>query len=313
MKKPTALLLVLAGLLLALPAAPIDARNYVLQVFTFLFVNVVLAQSYDMVGGQMGYVNLGHITFFAVGAYAFGILYNAGLGLAGALALSAVAAGVFAALISYPFFRLRGAYFSLAAFGLVKLMEYLTINLGWLTGGSNGLKIAPGERVVPMYYLTLALVAAVLVAYWLVDRSRLGLALKTIREDEEVAQDFGVPTLRVKAQALVLSSLFPGALGGLYTWYLNFIDPNQVYGLKIALTPIAMAMLGGTGLLVGPVLGAVFLYLAEELIWTQATELHGAMLGLVIVLVGLFMPGGLVRLRPVARVLGWLGLTTEDA
>jgi len=312
MRRIHAELLVLAGLLLALPALPIDARNYVLQVFTFLFLNIVLAQSYDIVGGQMGYVNLGHITFFAVGAYAFGILYNVGLGLVGSLVLATGCAMLFAALISYPFFRLRGAYFSLAAFGLVKLMEYLTINLGWLTGGSNGLKIAPGERVVAMYYLTLGLVMAVLAAYWLIDRSRLGLALKTIREDEEVARDFGVPTYRIKAQALMLSSLFPGALGGLYTWYINFIDPSQVYGLKIALTPIAMAMLGGSGLLVGPVLGAVFLYMAEELIWTQATHLHGAMLGVVIVVVGLFMPGGLVRLRPVQRVLGWLGMPRED-
>jgi branched-chain amino acid transport system permease protein len=305
-------LLVLAGLLLALPAAPIDARNYVLQVFTFLFLNIVLAQSYDIVGGQMGYVNLGHITFFAVGAYAFGILFNLGLGLVVSLALATGIAVGFAALISYPFFRLRGAYFSLAAFGLVKLMEYLTINLGWLTGGSNGLKIAPGDRVVAVYYLTLGLVVAVLAAYWLIDRTRLGLALKSIREDEEVAQDFGVPTYRVKAQALMLSAAFPGALGGLYTWTLNFIDPGQVYGLKIALTPIAMAMLGGTGLLVGPVLGALFLYLAEELIWTQAAHLHGAMLGVVIVVVGLFMPGGLVRLGPVRRVLDWLGLPTEE-
>jgi branched-chain amino acid transport system permease protein len=312
MKRIHALLLVLSGLLLALPAAQFDARNYVLQVLTFLFLNVVLAQSYDIVGGQTGYVNLGHITFFGVGAYGFGVLFNAGLGMPGALACAAGLAVLFAALISYPFFRLRGAYFSLAAFGLVKLMEYLTINLGWLTGGSNGLKIEPGNRVVAVYFLSLTVVAAVLATSWLVDRSRLGLALKAIREDEEVARDFGVPTYRVKAQALMLSSVFPGVMGGLYTWYLNFIDPGQVYGLKIALTPIAMALLGGTGLVVGPALGALFLFTAEELIWTQAAHLQGAMLGLVIVLVGLFMPGGLARLGPVSRVLRRLGLRTED-
>jgi len=218
----------------------------------------------------------------------------------------------FAALISYPFFRLHGAYFSLATFGLVKLMEYLTINLGWLTGGSNGLKITPGDRVVAMYYLTLALVAAVLAASWLLERSRLGLALRSIREDEEVARDFGVPAFRLKSQALMLSSVFPGAMGGLYTWYINFINPDQVYGIKIALEPIAMAMLGGSGLLIGPALGAVFLYLLQELIWTQAEHLQGAMLGAVIVGVGLFMPGGLVRLGPVARALRALGLPTEE-
>ena len=312
MRKPHLVLLALSGMLVLLPLAQIDARNYWLQVLTFLFLNIVLAQSYDIVGGQMGYINLGHITFFGVGAYAFGILFNQGAGLLGSLVLAAGVVVVFAALISYPFFRLRGAYFSLAAFGLLKLMEHLTINLGWLTGGSNGLKIAPADRVVPMYYLSLGVVAAVLLAAWLLGRSRLGLAMQTIREDEEVARDFGVPTFRVKAQALMLSSVFPGVMGGLYTWNINFIDPDQVYGLKIALTPIAMAMLGGSGLLIGPVLGAGFLYAAEEVIWTKVAHLQGAMLGLVIVLVGLFMPGGLARLAPVQRLLGRMGLATEE-
>lgn len=312
MRKPHLVLLALSGMLVLLPLAQIDARNYWLQVLTFLFLNIVLAQSYDIVGGQMGYINLGHITFFGVGAYAFGILFNQGAGLLGSLVLAAGLVVAFAALISYPFFRLRGAYFSLAAFGLLKLMEHLTINLGWLTGGSNGLKIAPADRVVAVYYLSLGVVAAVLLAAWLLGRSRLGLAMQTIREDEEVARDFGVPTFRVKAQALMISSVFPGLMGGLYTWNINFIDPDQVYGLKIALTPIAMAMLGGSGLLIGPVLGAVFLYAAEEVIWTKVAHLQGAMLGLVIVLVGLFMPGGLARLAPVQRLLGRMGLATEE-
>ena len=312
MRKPHLVLLALSGMLVLLPLAQIDARNYWLQVLTFLFLNIVLAQSYDIVGGQMGYINLGHITFFGVGAYAFGILFNQGAGLLGSLVLAAGLVVAFAALISYPFFRLRGAYFSLAAFGLLKLMEHLTINLGWLTGGSNGLKIAPADRVVPVYYLSLGVVAAVLLTAWLLGRSRLGLAIQTIREDEEVARDFGVPTFRVKAQALMISSVFPGVMGALYTWNINFIDPDQVYGLKIALTPIAMAMLGGSGLLIGPVLGAGFLYAAEEVIWTKVAHLQGAMLGLVIVLVGLFMPGGLARLAPVQRLLGRMGLATEE-
>ncbi len=312
MRNPLVILVLLAGLLAALPLAPIDARNYMLQVLTFLFLNVVLAQSYDIVGGQMGYINLGHISFFAVGAYAFGILYNEAAGFVGALAGATAIVVVFAACIGYPFFRLRGAYFALAAFALVKLLEHLTINLGWLTGGSNGLKIDPGHRVVPMYYLALALAAVTILAYWVIARSRLGLALKSIREDEEVARDFGVPTTWIKSQALVLSSIFPGVMGALYTWYINFIDPGQVYGLKIALTPIAMAMLGGSGVLVGPVLGAVVLYLVEEIVLTQVAHLHGAILGVVIVLVGLFMPGGLARLPIVERALQRLGLLTED-
>ncbi len=308
----TGLLLTLLAALLLLPLAHLDARNYILQILVFLFLNIVLAQSYDIVDGAMGYLNLGHICFFALGAYGFGIAYNAGLAFPLALGLAVCVVLCFAAVISYPFFRLRGAYFALATFGLVKLMEYVTINLGWLTGGSNGLKIDPAERTVPVYYISLAVVVAVLLLSWGIRRSRLGLAMAAIREDEEVARDFGVPAFRVKAQALMISAVFPGVMGGVYTWYVNFINPDQVFGLKIALTPIAMAMLGGTGLLVGPVIGAVFLYLAEEVLWTHLAHLQGAILGLVIVLVGLFMPGGLARLRPVARLLARLGWAEEE-
>ena len=312
MKKPVLWILALLVVLLILPLLQLETRNYILQLFTFLFLNVVLATSYDLVGGMMGYINLGHITFFAIGAYTFGIVYNAGMGVVGGLVLSTLVAVAFAALMSYPFFRLRGPYFSLAAFSLVKLMEYVTINLGWLTGGSNGLKIEPAVRVVPTYLISLGVVVVVMGTAWLIGRSRLGLAMKSIREDEEVARDFGVPVQQVKTLALMISAAFPGIMGGLYTWNINFINVEQVFGLEIALTPIAMAMLGGSGLLVGPLIGASFLYTAEELIWTNLEHLHGALLGLVIVLVGLFMPGGLVRLGPVSRLLTRLGLLEED-
>ena len=127
-----------------------------------------------------------------------------------------------------------------------------------------------------------------------------------------MARDFGVPTHWVKVQALVISSIFPGAMGAFYTWYINYIETAQVFGLKIALIPVARAMLGGSGLVIGPVVGTVVLYMAEEWIWTQFEHLHGAMLGLVIVIVGLFMPGGLMRLGPMERFLDMIGLREAD-
>src|SRR5262245_2166320 len=121
-------LLVLAGAVIALavlPLIPFEARSSVLRVLPVGFLWLILAQSFDIVGGTLGYVNLGHIAFFGVGAYGFGITYNAGYSIVPSLLVSVVAVAIFAGLISYPFFRLRGAYFSLASFGLVKLMEYV--------------------------------------------------------------------------------------------------------------------------------------------------------------------------------------------
>ncbi len=311
---PRALLLPGAILpcVLALPLAPFESRIYIMQELTLLFLYAGLAQSYDIVGGTLGYINLGHIVFFGLGAYTTGILFNGGVPLLGGLIASVALVAAFAGLIGVPFFRLRGAYFSLATFALVKLMEQVTNNLRDLTGGSSGLKILAENRVVPTYYAMLALLVAAMVTGMVISRSRLGLGMKSIREDEVVARDFGVPTRRIKIQALMISSVFPAVLGGLFVWYINFINPAEVFGLKIALQPVAMSMLGGSGLVIGPLLGSTFLYGLEEFIWTRFEHLHGALLGLIIVLVGLFMPGGLARLGPVERALQWLGLKQED-
>lgn len=298
---------------LALPWLPVDSRVYYMQELTMGFLYAGLAQSYDLVGGLLGYINLGHIVFFGLGAYTTGILFNLGVPLIGGLAASVLLVAAFAALIGIPFFRLRGAYFSLAAFALVKLMEHVTDNLRDLTGGSSGLKILAGNRILPMYYVTLALLVAAMATSWAVGRSRLGLGMKSIREDEGVARDFGVPTTRIKTQALVISTVLPALLGGLFTWYINFINPAEVFGLKLALQPVAMAMLGGSGLVIGPLIGTAFLYGLEELIWTRFEFLQGAMLGLIVVLVGLFMPGGIARLKRVERALEWLGLKEDDS
>jgi branched-chain amino acid transport system permease protein len=276
-----------------------------------LFMYILLAESYDLLGGYTGYINMGHIAFFGIGAYTFGLLWNKGLALYLSFLAGTLAAVIFAILICFPFFRLRGAYFSLAAFALVKLMEHLTLNLSAITHGSDGLKVLEGNRMIPMYYLSLLLVVAVIVVSYLIMRSRLGLAMASIREEEEIAFDFGVPVQRIKTTAMVISASFAGLMGGFYTWYTIFINPSMVFGTEIALLPVAMAMLGGSGVIIGPVIGAVFLLIVEETLWTRFAYLHTAAYGLVILCVGLFMPGGLVRLGPIRRFLVRVGLFNE--
>ncbi len=294
--------------LLIFPALNMPYLNTFLII---LFMYVLLAESYDLLGGYAGYINMGHIAFFGIGAYTFGILWNKGLSLYLSFLGGIVAAVIFALLISFPFFRLRGAYFSLASFALVKLMEHLTLNLSSLTQGSDGLKVIGGNRMIPMYYLSLLLVVAVITVSYLITRSRLGLAMASIREEEEIAMDFGVPVQRIKTTAMVISASFAGLMGAFYTWYTIFINPSMVFGTELALMPIAMAMLGGSGVIIGPVVGAVFLFVVEETLWTRMAYLHTAAYGVVIVFVGLFMPGGLVRLGPFRRILIRAGLYHE--
>lgn len=303
--------IILGLVLLFLLIFPAFKLAYLNTFLITLFIFVLLAQSIDILVGHTGYINMGHICFFGIGAYTFGILWNKGLLLYLSFIAGGVAAVIFALLISFPFFRLRGHYFALATFALVKLMEHLTLNLPSLTQGSDGLKVLEGYRTIPMYYLSLFLVVAVIAVTYFITRSRLGLAMASVREQEEIASDFGVPVQRIKTTAMVIAASFAGLMGAFYTWYTIFINPEMVFGTEMALMPLAMTMLGGSGVIIGPVIGAIFLFIVEETLWTRMAYLHFAAYGLVILFVGLFMPGGLVRLRPIRRALVKVGLYHE--
>jgi branched-chain amino acid transport system permease protein len=295
--KPAIISLLLLPAGLGLACLPLAAGGYVVTLAFFFCVFVALAEGYNIVGGYLGYMNLGHSSFFGLSAYTFGVLYAAGISFPWAWLAGVAAAVVFAALISVPFFRLRGAYFAVASFGLISLLELLAHNLGSVTGGAVGLSLPPGDRLLAAYYLSLAIAAASVALVAWVARSRLGLALMSLREDEEVAVVFGVQALRFKALALILSAVPPGLIGGVYAWQLTYINPSTVFGLEIALLPIVMAMLGGVGHVWGPVLGALFITLVEELLWTKMPYLHLTTYGVVLILVGFYLPGGLLGWR----------------
>jgi branched-chain amino acid transport system permease protein len=297
--------------ILVLVVLPWLTSGYVGRIVINACRNLVLALSFDIVGGYTGYINLGHAAFFGIGAYAFGMCVNAGVSVLLAGGAAVLLTALFAALISYPFFRLRGPYYALATFGLLKLCEELALTLSDLTGGSGGLSVVWPENLTLLYFLNLGLAVCTFLTVWLVSRSRFGLGLVSMREDEQVARAFGVPVSWYKCAALVVSALPAAALGPIYLSDRLYINPGEMFGLETALMPITMAILGGSGLLIGPVVGVVFLSLVQEVLWTQLGVLRLASLGLVLVLVGLFMPGGLVRLPLVyARLHRW-GLVQE--
>jgi branched-chain amino acid transport system permease protein len=303
-------ILVLIGLLFV----PKFVDPYWVAFLLLLFMYVGIGSSFNITAGYLGYVNLGHYAFFGISAYGFAILYAKGVAFVVCMATGVLVTLIFATLISYPFLRLKGGYFALANFGLIKLFELVAGSLRNFTGGTQGISLPPGYRPYQTYYLFLGVaLLTVIVCYWL-PKSRFGLALFSIREDEEVAEAFGINVNRRKMGAYILSSAFPALLGAGYAWYSAYIDPEVVFGTDKALLPVTMVMLGGTGTFLGPIIGAVFMLIVEEFLWTSTwlpvwiKSLHLTMLGLILAAVGIFSPGGLVTLSPFAAFFRKVGM-----
>lgn len=298
----------LGALLAAAVAVPWIAGDYYVSLLFFLFLAIVLTETYDLVAGYMGYVNLGHGAFFGIGAYLYGITVARDGGSALGLLLAALAATLFAGIIAYPLFKLRDAYFAIATFGVLKLMEVLAANLRGMTGGTTGLSIVPADSTLVTYYLAILLcVAAIALNAW-VARSRFGLGLLTIREDEAVAEASGVDTVAFKRRILMLSAVLPALAGAVYVWQTTYVDPASAFGSAIAFAPVIMAMLGGSGTVAGPVIGAIFLTIVQETLWSHVGHLQLTMYGVVLVIVGMVMPGGLLRSNFLSRVHAAVGL-----
>lgn len=301
--------------LLGLILLPKFIDPYWVVFFLLVFMYIGIGASFNITAGYLGYVNLGHYVFFGLSAYGFSMVYVKGVPFIISIAVGVAVTVIFATLISYPFLRLKGGYFALANFGLIKLFELVAASLRDFTGGTQGISLKPGYRPFETYYIFLAVaLLTVVVCYW-IPKSKFGLALFSIREDEEVAAAFGIHVNKYKTRAYVLSSIFPALLGGVYSWYAAFIDPEVVFGTDKALLPVTMVMLGGTGTFLGPIIGAVFMMIIEEVLWTATwlpvwiKSLHLTMLGLILAAVGIFSPGGLVTLPPCTKFLRWIGLS----
>lgn len=287
---PVAVAVVLAALV------PAYASSYVVTFVFTLVIAMILAQSWDWIGGQMGYINLGHFAFYGIGAYTAAILINEGNGVALAFALAMLVTCGAALIVSFPLFRLRGDYFAFATLSLLPLCQIFAFNLGGLTQGSNGIPLPPNYVLVPAYYVGLAVAAVAFGVTLLIMRSRFGYALRAIRNDEQAAELAGINLFPVKVAVLVLSAGFAGLAGAIQTWQVGYLDPTTAFGLEVGLVPLAMVLLGGAGMLLGPFVGVLVLGTAHHLLLVKLTMLQTAVYGAVILLVGRFLPTGILSL-----------------
>ncbi|RIK91794.1 MAG: branched-chain amino acid ABC transporter permease [Burkholderiales bacterium] len=297
--------LVAALVVAGLAALPWYGGPVLLQFGIGVLLMATLAQGWNIIGGFTGYPSFGNSVFYGLGAYGVGIAMAQfqlpfGVGLLAGLALGVVFAGV----LGLAVLRLKGHYFAICTLGLAFVMTAIVSNLP-IAGSNIGLVLPLLKSEVLFYELALGLlVLATLTVFWLA-HSRFGLGLIAIRENEEGAAVMGVNTTRYKILAFMLSAAFTSLAGGIYAYYITFIDPVGVFDVVLNVKMIIMAVFGGAGSVLGPVVGALVLSAISEVLATRVTSVASLFFGVVIVVAVVFMPRGLAHMSAHLREAGW--------
>lgn len=294
MKSRHALLALLAGGL-ALAALPWVLSDFLLALALSCVMYAGLAVSWSMFSGATNYLSLATAAFFGLGAYV--TAWGAGAlpyGLS-VLAGGLVAAG-FAALIGAAVLHLRGAYFAVITFGLGELVRHGITYYEKAFEGTVGRVIAEAPESTTVYWMVLLVAMGAVGAAVLVRDHRLGLALRGIGSDEERAQTLGVNARRTKIAAFALSAFFAGALGAAMAVRWTYIDPPTVFNPFIGFQTVLIAMVGGAHTILGPIASAVVFSLLTEFLRLQFPYLFLVILGFLLILLVLYLPGGIASL-----------------
>lgn len=283
------------------------------RIVTSVFMFVALSQAWNLIGGFTGYACFGQVMFFGLGGYTTAVLMShLRMGFWLTLPLAGLLAAAFGLLVGLPLLRLRGHYFAVATLGVAEGLREVVTNLGPLTGGGSGITVpSVGGKAVTayigndgFYVLFLVLAAVAVVASGLVARSRFGLALRAIHQDEDAAASAGVNTTRTKVAVFGLAGFLTGLVGAAYAFQQITIFPERLFDVEITVLMVVMVMLGGSGTVVGPVLGAVALQFASEWLRQNYTEAHIFILGAVIIAAVVLLPQGAVNYVREARRTG---------
>jgi branched-chain amino acid transport system permease protein len=284
----------LVGAIVAIVAALavlVTGQDYLIGIALNLAMWVALTQSWSILSAMTGYVSLGHAVFYGIGAYVL-ILTMTVMPLPLALMCSAAAASLTALVVGYPVLRVRGPYFVILTFGLAELTKHIVIQVETRLGQFSRLIFdAPG--LTDLYLAMLGLAIAATLAAVLIRTSKFGRGLIAIRENEEAAEAIGVPVRRLKLIAFILSAAIPGAVGGLMTLRSSYFEPAQAFDPFISFSIVTMAVVGGSDRPRGPIVGAATFVLLSELLWSRFPQLYMIIVGCLLVLFILFLPGGL--------------------
>jgi len=314
------------GLLVFGLVAPFLFPNYTFQI-AVLWIMILFAQTWDVMGGQMGYNSLGNIFFFGAGMYIsavtqVGLFYDVGIytaahgagniqftdaqyfiGLATGILFAAFGSSLLAAVLGWTVFGLRGPYFAIGTLGIALSAGELVGAWEWVGGGGGiAIPVYPGSGDAKSLFFYFLCFGSAIITFvflrWLYS-TRFGLAVNAIRDDEDKAEAMGVHTLRHKTVAWSISAFFLGISGALFGNMTGFIEPLEVAFpvITFGIFMVAMSLLGGSGMIWGPILGAILFHIIKEATWTWFLGWQWIALGVIIIVNVVFFQQG---------ILGWM-------
>jgi branched-chain amino acid transport system permease protein len=283
------LVLILVGIL------PTFVSSYYKTLISFGLMYIILAVAWTMFSGSTGYISLASAAFYGIGIYA-AALFGEKMPFIFVILIGAAVSFLFAFLIGAITLRLRGIFFSMFTFGLVLLMYQVIYWWELSVQNIRGYFVVVQSDNAILYYLLGLFVITMAVSY-LLKKSKYGLALSSIGENENAAEHIGVNVTIIKVLIFSLSATFMGAAGAIMATKLSYIDPNIAFDPMITFSPALMATFGGMGNIYGPVLGSVIFYFIQDRLQTGPLQNYYKLIfGTVLVITIMYLPSGLMGL-----------------
>jgi branched-chain amino acid transport system permease protein len=291
------LLILLTLLIVLLISFPLVVKSqYILSLMITLFIYVVLAESWNLLGGYTGQVSLGHGAFFGVGALITRLLWIHKIPILLSLPLGGLAAALLAAVVGIPCFRMRLAYFPIGTLAL-SMIALLTVSNIFIAAGALSTELLRSYEIFSRYYLALFVVLLTLIAIYYLVRSRPGMAIVAIRDNEKAAAAIGIKTLKYKTLALLISTFLAGLAGGIYAYQHVSYYYDAPFDLTWSFTPPLATFIGGISTIAGPIVGSVCFLALSEIFAVTLGEVHVLIFGFCFILIVLFLPGGLLSMK----------------
>jgi branched-chain amino acid transport system permease protein len=291
-------LVVLVLIVVLLATAPLYTAPGTTPLMTTIIMYIILAVSWTMFSGPTGYISLASAAFFGCGIYASALLFEreaALLPLPAVIFIGGLVGFCFALIVGLATLRLRGIYFTMFSFGLLELARRLIQYYEFYVTGVRG-RYVGNVDVNTVYFIMLAILVVTLLTVYFIRRSRLGLAMQGIGKNEEAVAHMGVNTTMVKVLTFALSAFFMGATGALAATRWLYVDPSTAFNLNYSFLPLLMAIVGGVGQPYGPVIGGFAFAYLRHVLQSRTPYYFMLIFGAIMVVVILFLPGGLASL-----------------